>query len=413
LRGAGERRASSAARFAIFSVLESCVRIVELTTFQVRIPLQKPIRHASHTRSSTDNLVVRCTLEDGTEGFGEGVPRDYVTGETIDTSMSLLQSTDIRSQLRDCRDFPEAVALVENLRLDAVPGDDRACQGNAARCALELAILDAYGRHFGKTISTVTELVAPALYQPRDWVRYSGAITSANGFKVFIAAWRMRVWRFPHVKLKVGIDGFDDVKRLKELRRWLFRRQTVRLDANEAWPAREAADRIREMEPFGISAVEQPVSHAEVGALAEIRKQIRTPIMLDESLCSEIDARRAISDGTCDLFNLRLSKCGGFIPTLRLARLACKHGIGCQLGCQIGETALLSAAGRHFAASVADLLYVEGSYDRYLVREALGTEDLTFRWGGWAPALREPGLGVRIDPNALTRVTIRKEPILA
>src|SRR5438045_7768492 len=105
------------------------------------------------------------------------------------------------------------------------------------------------------------------------------------------------------------------------------------------------------------------------------------PIMLDESLCCDVDAERAVRGGWCDLFNLRLSKCGGFIPTLRLAQLARRHGLNCQLGCQVGETAVLSAAGRHFAASVAGLRYLEGSYDRHLVREALGTSDLTFGWG--------------------------------
>jgi muconate cycloisomerase len=46
------------------------------------------------------------------------------------------------------------------------------------------------------------------------------------------------------------------------------------------------------------------------------------------------------------------------------------------------------------------------------VRELLGTKDITFRWGGWAPALAGPGLGVNLDPQALERVTLRKEPLL-
>jgi muconate cycloisomerase len=95
-----------------------------------------------------------------------------------------------------------------------------------------------------------------------------------------------------------------------------------------------------------------------------------------------------------------------------LAQLARQHGLGYQLGCQIGESALLSAAGRHFACTVADLRYVEGSYDRHLIHEPLGIQDITLGWGGWAPALPGPGLGVQIDPQALARVTIRKEPLL-
>jgi muconate cycloisomerase len=388
------------------------MKVVEITAFQVRIPLRKPIRHASHTRSSTDNVAVRCVLDDGTEGFGEGVPRDYVTGETIDSALSLLQASDLGAQMEPCRDFTRAVALAERLQLAPLPGDDRGCQGNAARCALELAMLDAYGRHFGQPLTAVTALLAGDLNQRRDWVRYSGAITSASGLKVHLAAWRLKVFRFHQVKVKVGIAGQNDVDRLRLIRHRLGGERDIRVDANEAWTPADVVPHIRELEPFAISAVEQPVAHANVSVLAEVRRQVGVPIMLDESLCSRIDAERAIAGQTCDLFNLRLSKCGGFIPTLRLAQLARRHGLGYQLGCQVGETALLSAAGRHFAASVADLRYVEGSYDRHLVREALGTRDLTFRWGGWAPSLPGPGLGVRLDPRALQRVTVRKEPLL-
>ena len=167
--------------------------------------------------------------------------------------------------------------------------------------------------------------------------------------------------------------------------------------------------RITELEPAGIQAVEQPVAHRDIDCLSAVRRQVRVPVMLDESLCSRLDAERAINQGLCDLFNLRLSKCGGFIPTLRLAQLAKERGIGYQLGCQVGETAILSAAGRHFAGSVAAVRYREGSYDRRLVREALSTSDITFGRGGWAPALDGPGLGIEIDRAALARVTVLPE----
>lgn len=388
------------------------MRIVELTAYQVRIPLKKVIRHASHSRSATDNVLVRCVLEDHTEGYGEGVPRDYVTGETIDSALALLKRADLRGQLASCRDFAQAVAQAERLELPPVPGDDRGCQGNAARCALELAVLDAYGRRFGEPLSRVPHLLAPELCQPRSHVRYSGAITSSSGFKLRFAAWRLRIYGFRQVKVKVGIAGQDDVARLAIIRRRLGRRVDVRVDANEAWSPDEAVERIRALEPYRISAVEQPIPHVAVAALAGVRRSVRTPIMLDESLCSRVDAERAAAAGTCDLFNLRLSKCGGLIPTLRLAQFARAQGLGYQLGCQVGETAVLSAAGRHVAATLADLRYVEGSFDRHLVREALGTTDLTFGWGGWAPALAGPGLGITLDQGALQRVTIRKESLL-
>jgi muconate cycloisomerase len=384
------------------------LKIAELTAHHVRIRLRKPIRHASHAREDTDNVVVRCVLDDGTAGHGEGVPRDYVTGETIDSALALLAEADLGNQLGGCADFAAAIEQAGRLRLPARPGDDRGIQGNAARCAAEVAWLDACGRRFGQPLSAVTRLSAPECFSPRAYVRYSGAITSAKGLKLRLAAWLQRLYGLAQIKVKVGIAGYDDDARLQAVRQCVGNRVDLRIDANEAWSPGEAAERIRRLEPAGISSVEQPVAHEARACLAEVRRQVRTPVMLDESLCGLADAEEAISGKLCDLFNLRLSKCGGFLPSLRLAQLARRHGLGCQLGCQVGETAILSAAGRHFAASVADLRYVEGSYDRRLVREALGRQDLTFGPGGKAPALAGPGLGVEIDPAALARVTVRQ-----
>src|SRR5947209_7973980 len=123
------------------------MRFKELTAWQDRIPLKKLIQHASHTRTETDNVVVRVTLDDGIQGFGEGVPREYVTGETIESSLALLTQSDIPAQLEDCPTFKSAVTWIEHLRLAPIPGDDRGCRGNAARCAIELALLDAFGKH--------------------------------------------------------------------------------------------------------------------------------------------------------------------------------------------------------------------------------------------------------------------------
>lgn len=388
------------------------MRVVELIAWQVRIPLKKPIKHASHTRADTENLLVRCRLSNGAVGFGEGVPREYVTGETIDSALELLKKSDLAAQLPEVHKWEEAVQQVERLRLAPVPEDERQVQGNAARCAVELALLDAYGRAFDRPVSEVTHLLAPDLYQPREQVRYSGAITSASGWKARWAAWKMWIYGFQQLKVKVGIEGQDDVDRLGAIRRRVGRKMDIRIDANEAWTPDNAVQKILELKPFGITAVEQPVAHAQAACLARVRAETGVAVMLDESLCGLVDAERAVRDRTCDLFNLRLSKCGGFIPTLRLAQYARQQGLGYQLGCQVGETAVLSAAGRHFAASVCDIRYLEGSYDRHLVKEALGKKDLTFGYGGKALALSGPGLGIDLDPDALRRVLGRQEVLL-
>jgi L-alanine-DL-glutamate epimerase-like enolase superfamily enzyme len=62
------------------------MRIRDIAVIHARIPLKKRIRHASHERSENDTVLVRCRLADGTTGWGEGLPREYVTGETIGTA---------------------------------------------------------------------------------------------------------------------------------------------------------------------------------------------------------------------------------------------------------------------------------------------------------------------------------------
>ena len=389
------------------------MRIAEIAAYHVRIGLKKTIRHASHMRDENDTLVVRCRLDDGTHGWGEGLPRSYVTGETIDSALEQLRNGRWRELAEPFDDLSGSLAVAERVpaALPASGRDGRDCFGNSVRCAVELSVLDAAARACGQPLSAVTALVeeTAAIRQPQSQVRYSAAITASGSAKQVSRALMFRLCGFRQAKAKVGVHGVDDAAALRRIRRALGDGFDLRIDANEAWSCATLEERLDPLLRCRISALEQPVPHAEVDGLAAIRKRIAVPIILDESLCSLSDADRAIERGTCDLFNIRLSKCGGFLPSLRLASLAHRAGLGYQLGCQVGETGILSAAGRHFATSVGGIRYLEGSFDRFLVKEPLTVEDLTFGYGGLAPALDGPGLGVQIDAAAVARVTIREE----
>ncbi len=390
------------------------MRIAQLVAYHVRIRLKKPIRHASHTRSETDSVVVQCTLDEGHIGWGEGLPREYVTGETIDTVLAQVRDTDWRSQLSAAfQNLSDAISICDQISLPR-PSDVRDCFGNSLRCAVELSILDAAARAEGVPLSHVTMLVpeALAIAKSRDRVRYSGAITTSGTWGQRIKAWKMRLFGFHQVKVKVGAEGVDDAEALRRIRKIVGPKVDLRLDANEAWTCENLEQKLAPLLKFDVTSLEQPVPHEQVAGLAKVRPRIETPIMLDESLCSASDGQRAIEAGLCDLFNLRLSKCGGFLPSLRLAAMAHRAGLGYQLGCQVGETGILSAAGRHFAASVDQIRYLEGSYDHFLVKERLTKEDLTFGYGGFAPALTGPGLGIHIDENQLRQVTQAEERMI-
>ena len=161
------------------------VTVAELDAYQVRVPLRKPVRHASHTRRESDNVVVRCRLSDGSVGWGEGVPRDYVTGETIDSALALLKQTTWRRR-RGAASFARGGGtLAETLRAA------RRCRGttagalsNAARCAVELALLDAYGRSLRRAADGRDAARLPRNCTSRAGVvRYDGVVLSAKGWK--------------------------------------------------------------------------------------------------------------------------------------------------------------------------------------------------------------------------------------
>jgi len=385
--------------------------IRRLTLFRVEVPLKKPIKHASHARTTSENLVVRVELDSGQSGYGEGVPRPYVTGETVDSTFTALGNTDWPRTIGKPADFAEVVSKLDRLSLSEIDDDPRGMDGNAARCALELAILDAYGRTFGESIGRTVELAnvegLERLPSPRP-VRYSAAITAETTRKEIRSAIKFRLYGFGQVKAKVGVEGQDDPARLARLRRILGRRMDIRLDANEAWRAGELLEKVETLRPFRPSVLEQPVAHAEVNALADLRPKLGIPVMLDESLCGWPDGLAAIERRTTDLFNVRLSKCGGILPSLRLIGLARRNGLGVQLGCHPGETAILSAAGRQVASRVGGIQYLEGSYDRHILKANLTRDDITFRYGGWAKPLLGPGLGIEVDPKLLDAMTTGK-----
>jgi len=380
------------------------MRIRELRAMIVRLPLRKEFKHASFTRRESENLVVRCELADGTVGWGEGVPRPYVTGESPAGALEQLAASDLPRQLGGkCDRWHDVIHLCESYSPNTLGPDPRDSLANAHRCAVELSILDAFGQHLQTPLSQLTELYPPAASiahrSPR--VQYSSAISSGAARKERLSSLAMRLYGFAHCKVKVGMDVDADPLRLRRMRRWVGTKMDLRVDANEAWSPGEVERRITALAPARISCVEQPVAHGDVAVLARVRRHVEIPLMLDESLTSSIDAQEAIEQQTCDLFNIRLSKCGGFLRSLAIAAIARRAGIGIQLGCHPGESPILSAAGRHFVTSVGGIRYREGSADRHLLRSIFATPAISFGYGGWAPAIERGGLGITIQPRTL------------
>lgn len=378
--------------------------IIEAKIFSLRIPFTEGFSHATKARNFSDSIVVRLRSEDGTHGYGEGVARPYVTGETVETSIAHIENK--LWPLVAGKDFPEIVPgddpVIALAPVDEALPDQAAGNGviawHAARSAIELALIDCLLRQ--QKIS-LAQILRPA----RSVVTYSGVITSGSTEKAVQRAKGFKLFGIEQLKIKINGDGTR--KRIAAIRDVVGPHVSLRVDANGAYGASEAVNALAELIPFNIASAEQPVSRGSLTEFAGVRQRSTIPLMADESLVTFADARALIEIKACDYFNLRISKCGGIVPTLKMARLALRAGLKIQLGSHVGETAILSAAGRHVAAHLCDLEFVEGSYGQLLLAEDVGRDAVNFGHGGRAPVLRGAGLGVKVLEEILYKYAHR------
>jgi len=364
--------------------------------FALDIPFQLEITHASHTRSSCDSVILRLQSSEEVVGIGESVPRPYVTGETVTGVMDGLhrhiEQRILGAELpRWSGDPAAALAAVEALLPDPALNSGIVAH-NSARAALEVALLDCMMRTAGLSMSEVV----PSY---REAVTYSGLIPTVSNKQALWLAEQQVEYGITSLKVKVGDDG--DIERLRLLREYLGPDFDLYVDANCSWTPDQAIARIEKLAQFDISLVEQPIARGPVAELAHVRKHSSAPIMADESLVRLEDGRELIDAQACDIFNIRISKCGGLSNCLRLAAMARDAGLTYQLGAHVGETAVLSAAGRHLALSLPEVRYVEGSSGGFLLRDDLTVEPLQFQIGGQGLPLRGPGLGIDVPEERL------------
>lgn len=348
-------------------------------------------------RTFSDNLVVKVVTDSGVAGYGEGIAREYVTGETMETSLHFLQDHLFpKAKLLQAKDPADLMA-----KLAEFVSEDKRAQAPAACCAFELAILDAVGK-------TWRQSAAQLLGEPMQPLVYSAVIPMMTQPSFHRLLCLIRELEMSFVKIKVGNN--TDLEVLSLAREILGHKVDLRVDANCAWSAEEAEGRIAAMMAYGISAVEQPVPKEDLQGLKRVAERLTIPIIADESLCVERDAQHLASLDACQVFNLRLSKCGGLLAAARMYDIARNNGIAAQLGCQVGETGILSAAGRQFAMS-RKLRYLEGSYSNYLLKEDIVNEPVEFGVGGVAKPLGGLGLGVTVNEEALERLGVMHEAI--
>ena len=376
-------------------------RIASLEVFPLRIPFNRAFVHSKTSRSTSDSVVVRLTGSDGLRGYGEGLPRAYVTGEDMAGVVEALKDRIGPEVVR--LEFGSGVGAVEQIKSFVEEWTERLSKGtdvvawNATMCALELALLDWV---FKRSSESIASWLGPV----RGHVMYTGLIDATDPHIARATAERYIQAGFTNLKVKVGVGR--DVERLGAVRDVAGKDVEIRVDANGAWSGSEAVSALNQLRAFDITAVEQPVAASDLEGMRRVRQETGLKVIADESLVTFDDAVNLIREQACDVFNVRVSKCGGLLSSLRIAECGLEAGLKVQVGAQVGETSLLSAAGRHLAAHLSEVEYVEGSFGTHLLSEDITRDPVMFGYEGRGSLVMGAGLGVEVDDETLERLAV-------
>lgn len=359
------------------------IRPVSLDIYRSAIPMRS-FEHAAARREESEAVVVRASFSDGSEGWGETLPRPYVTGETIETVIRDLEAivwptvAGREVSTRGPGDYPLA--------------DPAGRRITAAACAMDLAMSGIWSGGAG--------------LRTRIDARVSGVLGSSDPARTLRRLRLMRLFGLRDFKLKLGMGQDVDDENLRLVHRHLSRgiaagKCTLRVDINGGWDAASTPQRVERLIQFGVGVVEQP-AFCGAGELVELARRCPLPLMADESLVTQQDARSLLEEPSI-WWNIRLSKNGGLGPCMRLAAMAREAGVKVVAGCMVGESSILSAAQRRLLQRIDAPRFVEGNYGRFLLRDDLVHRALRFGYGGRLRCLKGDGLGIRIDVRKLMR----------
>lgn len=381
----------------------------------VRIPFRFRYGHARKQHVGLDAVVCIARDEDGRQGFGEAVPRTYVTGETCETVMAAIPGLLDQTSLVDVT--PAACRQQRRELTAAWRGGFPSC----ACCAIDIALHDLFARQQGQSCAAWSgaDSLEPLVY--------AASIGMSKLPKLVATLLAYRLMGLKHFKVKVG--GAEDIERIRLIRRWLGSDVTLFADANASWDREGAIRHIEALQAHGVWAVEEPLKSAEpestslggfdrFAVLTDVhyenyrwlRERSSLPLIADESLICPASAERIVAHQAFDILNIRLSKCGGPWVSTQIVELARENQLRFAFGAMVGETPILATAGAHFAAVHRDHLYVQGFSHRLLHGRRFASGEPAMRRGGKLEIdNRRNGLGLEVDQPSLDALTIRRE----
>lgn len=188
---------------------------------------------------------------------------------------------------------------------------------------------------------------------------------------------------WPIYKIKLGAQ--NDIAIVEELRKHTD--SIFRVDANAAWTAKEAFEKIKELKDLGVEFVEQPLHKDDWEGMKWLYELSPLPLIADESCVSENDVEKCHNH--FHGINIKLTKCSGITPALRMIDKAKWLNMKIMIG-SMNESTIGSAAIAHLA-SLVDYVDADGPL---LLEEDLAT-GLIYEDDGKILTSSNSGLGIQ------------------
>jgi o-succinylbenzoate synthase len=352
--------------------------INDLKIHHVNIPLNTPFKIADSTQTDYKGIILELITDDGLSGFGEAAPSARVTGETTESVMNALET--VVKPLVIGKPVLELEKVLDELE-QAIPVQPSAC------CALDIAMHDLKGQKAGLPIKNI-------LGGYRNKIPISFTVVIGTVEESIQSAQHYIDQGAKVLKVKLGVDPEEDIKRVEALRDAFGFDIKITADANQGYTVKQAIRTLSAMECYDIEFVEQPVAADDIIGLQEVHKAVEIPIMADECAQSVNDVMELIRLDAVDMINIKLQKCGGLRNAVKISNITETVGKPCQIGCMI-ETGLGITAGTHLALALKNIKYADLDGHLFLTNDIISDHPITK--DGVNTISGKAGLGVDIN----------------
>lgn len=289
---------------------------MKLILHPVDLRLKHTFTIAHESRDTQPTLIVELRGGDF-QGFGEATSNNYY-GISIAGMTAALENV---RHIIEKKDWHTAEELWDRAHpfLKENP---------FAQCALDEAAHDYCAKQHGKKLYESWNLST----NKNPLTNYTIGIDSIEKMVA-----KMIELPWPVYKIKLGTN--NDLEIIRELRKHTD--AIFRVDANCAWSAQQAIDFSHELKSLGVEFIEQPLKADDTEGMKEVFQKSALPVIADESCIIESDVAKCY--GSFHGVNVKLTKCGGLTPALRMIAEAKKLGMKTMVGCMTESSVGISA----------------------------------------------------------------------